>query len=128
MSSSASYISSIDSWRTEPAETPVAEHLGVDEVLVDRRQLGGQHLVEELDDLVVGAHAETFGVGGSGLTDLVENPAHRRETTAAAGAGIAVPGQLLGRGGSRRAGDLADPVVVHRTAVADHHDTNPPQS
>jgi hypothetical protein len=30
---------------------PVLLHLVVDEVLVDRRELGGQHIVEQLDDL-----------------------------------------------------------------------------
>ncbi len=30
---------------------PVVLHLGVDEVLVDRRQLGGQHIVQEFNDL-----------------------------------------------------------------------------
>ena len=30
----------------QPFEAPVGEHLGVDEVLVDGRELGGQHFVE----------------------------------------------------------------------------------
>ncbi len=40
----------------EPLVAPVAAHLGVDEVLVDRRQLGGQHVVEDVDDGGVALH------------------------------------------------------------------------
>ena len=36
---------------------PVVTHLGVDEVLVDRRQLTGEHVVEHLEDVVVASHA-----------------------------------------------------------------------
>ena len=53
MSASASFISSIDSSRifsAEPLVAPVVAHLGVDEVLVDRRELGREDLVQELDD------------------------------------------------------------------------------
>ena len=35
---------------------PVLAHLGVQEVLVDRRELAGEHLVQQLDDLVVTPH------------------------------------------------------------------------
>ena len=60
MITSASFISSIDSSRFllgEPLVAPVLAHLGVDEVLVDRRQLGGEDLVQDLDDLRIAAHA-----------------------------------------------------------------------
>ena len=40
----------------ESPVAPVVAHLGVDEVLVDRRQLAGQHLVEQLENLVVATH------------------------------------------------------------------------
>ena len=45
---------------------PVVLHLGVDEVLVDRRQLSGQDVVEQLDDLRRRLHAPeaTPGVWG----------------------------------------------------------------
>ena len=59
ISASASFISSIDSSRNRAGQSlvaPVAGHLGVDEVLVDRRQLRGEHLVEQLDDFVVTLH------------------------------------------------------------------------
>ena len=49
----------------EPLVAPVVAHLGVDEVLVDRRQLGGEHLVEQLDDLVVTLHGAIHGVSPS---------------------------------------------------------------
>ena len=38
---------------------PVVAHLGVDEVLVDGRELGGENLVEQLDDRLVAAHGRT---------------------------------------------------------------------
>ena len=60
MSASASFISSIDSSRNCCASrlvAPVVAHLGVDEVLVDRRELGGEHLVEQFDDGRIALHA-----------------------------------------------------------------------
>ena len=44
----------------EALVAPVVAHLGVDEVLVDRRQLGGEHLVEQLDDVGVSLHGVTL--------------------------------------------------------------------
>jgi hypothetical protein len=41
---------------------PVLAHLGVDEVLVDGGQLGGQHLVEQLDDVGVALHGPRLGL------------------------------------------------------------------
>src|SRR5581483_990625 len=41
----------------ELLQTPVAEHAGVQEVLVDRGELVEQHLVQVLDDLAVAFHA-----------------------------------------------------------------------
>jgi hypothetical protein len=61
MRASASFISSIGA---ELVVAPVVAHLGVDEVLVDRGQLGGEHLVEDLDDLGVAVHVR--GSQGSG--------------------------------------------------------------
>jgi hypothetical protein len=46
---------------------PVLLHLGVPEVLVDGRQLGGQHLVEQLDDLGASLHARR-PPGGADVT------------------------------------------------------------
>ena len=44
----------------QAAVAPVVEHLGVEEVLVHRRQLSGQDLVEEFDDLRVTLHVSSF--------------------------------------------------------------------
>ena len=60
ISLSACFISSIDSFVLvlgELLQAPVAEHAGVQEVLVDRGELVVQHLVEVLDDLRVAFHA-----------------------------------------------------------------------
>ena len=40
----------------EAGIAPVVEHLGVQEVLIDCGQLGGEHLVEQLDHLSVTVH------------------------------------------------------------------------
>jgi hypothetical protein len=49
----------------KPGETPVPAHLGVHEVLVDRGELGGQHVVEHVDQRgVAGLH------GNSGSADV----------------------------------------------------------
>ena len=42
----------------EAVVAPVRAHLRVDEVLVDRRQLRGEHVVEELDDVGVTLHVQ----------------------------------------------------------------------
>src|SRR5262245_54888316 len=50
----------------EPRESPVLEHLRVDEVLVDRRELVGEDLVEPLDDLRIALHqAVSAATGGA---------------------------------------------------------------
>jgi hypothetical protein len=41
----------------ELLQSPVAEHAGVEEVLVDRGELVQKHLVQVLDDLPVALHA-----------------------------------------------------------------------
>ena len=51
---------------TELPETPVLEHAGMQEVLVDRREFVGEHFVEVLDDACVAMAmlvAETAGIG-----------------------------------------------------------------
>ena len=55
---SACFISSIEAARSprQGGETPVGEHLGVHEILVDRRELVRQHLVQVLDDLGIAFH------------------------------------------------------------------------
>jgi hypothetical protein len=42
--------------RGEPGQPPVRLHPGVQEVLVDRGELAGELLVEQVDDLRVAAH------------------------------------------------------------------------
>ena len=82
MSASASFISSIDSSRkcsARPVVAPVVAHLGVDEVLVDRRELGGQDVVEQLDDVGLSVHAGLLSGGGGAF-----------------GAGMDVPGTVGG--------------------------------
>ncbi len=111
---------------------PVGLHLGVDEVLVDRRELGGQHLVEQLDDLAVALHGRPPTAGGrrrSGgrlLGDLGggshghEQRLDRRVAAAAPGASAAPGGDVLDVEGS---GDdlVGDATVVHGEAVAHLH-------
>jgi len=47
----------------EALETPVLVHARMQEVLVDRGQLDGELLVEELDDLLVAFHVASWGRG-----------------------------------------------------------------
>jgi hypothetical protein len=44
----------------EPEVAPVLAHLGVDEILVDRRQLVGEELVEECEYFLVTLHRSAF--------------------------------------------------------------------
>ena len=91
----------------EPLVAPVVEHLGVDEVLVDRRELGGEHLVEQLDDLVVTSHGvaayDSCSNGDTGVAAdaprvlLVEQSFQLRPATTAAGTRAASVGDLLDR-------------------------------
>ena len=106
---------------------PVVEHLVVDEVLVHGRELGGEDLVEQLDDLSVSSHAPRLAVNVDELTGSVEQRVvleqllQRRPAPAALGARAAADGQLLDRSGALC--DLVlDLVVGHGSAVAHVHD------
>src|SRR5467141_2001112 len=50
----------------EAAVSPVVAEAGVEEVLVDRGQLGRQHVVEQRDDLLVAFHAPGLPSEGGG--------------------------------------------------------------
>ena len=129
-------ISSIDSSRSLAGEVlvaPVVLHLGVDEVLVDRRELGGQDVVEQLNDLGVALHGVPPGGRVGGDREVVsgrrlpsqpcagEQRLDRRQTATAPRANSAPLGQRLRI--ERSGGDLlGDAPVVHHVAVADEHD------
>ena len=94
ISFSACFISSMDSSRVSLGEVvvaPVLLHLGVDEVLVDRRQLAGQDLVEQLDDLGVPLHGRLLVLGAVETADdqaLIRRPAARPRPSDASSASI----------------------------------------
>ena len=52
-------------------EHTLDELLGMHEVLVDRRQLGGQHVIEDVDDLLVALHGR--GLWRSSLGDALRS-------------------------------------------------------
>ena len=56
----------------EALVAPVAEHLRVDEVLIDRGELRREHVVQQLDDGVVASHVMTSGGAGYRLTSARE--------------------------------------------------------
>jgi hypothetical protein len=63
----------------EAVVAPVAAHLRVDEILVDRRQLSGENLVERVDDRLLalhGFHCSSRG-SSSGVQVVPERP-HRK--------------------------------------------------
>jgi hypothetical protein len=54
----------------DPQVAPVLAHLRVDEVLIDGRELGGEDLVERLDDRSISPHGfplQTTAQGGSSV-------------------------------------------------------------
>jgi hypothetical protein len=92
----------------------------VDEVLVDRRQLGGEHLIEQLDDVIVAPHRRDlrWGIEPVSLGEAQVATGNRRHgdvlgqqrfeggvTAAAAGPGAAAGGELVD--GGRAVLDLA---------------------
>jgi hypothetical protein len=120
---------------------PVGLHPGVPEVLVDRRELGGQQVVEQVDDLggrmhlVVAPNGDDGPGGywsraelGGGLRGLGrrerrvdgEERADRGPAAAAARTGATAAGQLAHGAGAGL--DLGpDRPVGHDLAVADDH-------
>jgi hypothetical protein len=77
----------------------------VDKVLVDRRQLGREHLVEQLEDILVTSHecgslgdAETARRNHDRGDVLAEQLVQGRVAPVAAGAGTAAGGELVDRG------------------------------
>ena len=122
----------------EPLVAPVVEHLGVDEVLVDRGQLGGEHLVEQLDDrrrvpCMARAAVRRRSNGDADVAAGVraraarQQPFELRPAAAAAGAGAAAAGDLLD--GARRPAAMAASTV--RSVTPRHEQTymaRPPPS
>ena len=70
----------------EVGVAPVLLHLGVDEVLVDGRELAGEDLVEQLDDLGVPLHGALLRSAGGRAAGVIRRPAARpgRATTSSA--------------------------------------------
>ena len=114
---------------------PVVAHLGVDEVLVDRRQLGREDLVEQLDDTRTAAHDRTSrrypaGQNGGQATataavssrDVLAHEAFERAVTATAVS--AGPAPLADGGDVVRTREHRGPhgLVVDGFAVADDHE------
>ncbi len=126
MSRSACFISSIDSAAGVLGEAlvpPVVHHLGVDEVLVDRRQLRREDVVQQLDDARIPLHAgDPIAAGQAAApsraaTQRSRSRLDRGQASPASRAGAAVVGHL-GRRDRAAPDGLLHEVVRDHVAVA----------
>ena len=77
MMTCACFISPIDSLHEvggQPLVAPVLAHPRVDEVLVDRGQLGAEHVLQDLDDVLVSLHGLLRGAEPRRAVILVRLP------------------------------------------------------
>jgi hypothetical protein len=101
----------------EPVEAPVFAHLTMDEILVDGGQLGGEDLVQDVDDSCVALHMGGAYHRASGVREV---RAGRGGCRAGGAAGAGIGGRLLhglfGRGAGQHA---AEGVVAGAALIAD---------